>query len=290
MDYTELKKFKMRYFILFAVFLFIASIVLVFAVDFPESEQWITFIMSMCLLLYIVYQTKKWNFTYNEQPMNTMMSKGRWARYLSITTCFQLITVVFTAIVVTLLYLMFEELLRNLFLFDPMIDLEEVQPSLLVYILFFINICILAPIYEELLFRGILLRRFTLRWSPQKSIIISSIIFGIIHLNPINVVFAFALGCVLGYAYLKTKNIFVPMLLHSFSNFLAFLQFVYTNQTAELDLPSTEAAQRELLINGVLFIVLAVVIVILIVKYYKRFRQLKNPPPKVEEQAEIESI
>lgn len=290
MDYTELKKFKMRYFILFAIFLFIASIVLVFAVDFPESEQWITFIMSICFLVYIVYQTKKWNFTYNEQPMNTIMSKGRWARYLSITTCFQLITVVFTTIVVTLLYLMFEELLQNLFLFDPMIDLEEVQPSLLVYILFFINICILAPIYEELLFRGILLRRFTLRWSPQKSIIISSIIFGIIHLNPINVVFAFALGCVLGYAYLKTKNIFVPMLLHSFSNFLAFLQYVYTNQTAELDLPSTEEAQRELLMNGVLFIVLAVVIVILLVKYYKRFRQLKNPSPKVEEQGELDSI
>ena len=65
MDYTDLKKFKMRYFILFAVFLFIASIVLVFAVDFPESEQWITFIMSMCLLLYIVYQTNKWNFMYD---------------------------------------------------------------------------------------------------------------------------------------------------------------------------------------------------------------------------------
>ena len=290
MDYTELKKFKMRYFILFAVLLFIASIVLVIAVDIPESEQWLTFIMSICFLFYILYQTKKWNLTYNEHPMNITMSKGRWARYLSITASFQLITVVFTAIVVTLLYLMFEEHIRNLFSFVPMVDLEEVQPSLVVYFLFFINICILAPIYEELLFRGILLRRFTLRWSPQKSIIISSIIFGIIHLNPINIVFAFALGCVLGYAYLKTKNIFVPMLLHSFSNFLAFLQYVYTNQTANLDLPSTEAAQRELLMNGAFFLVLAAIIVFLLIKYYKRFRQLENPKPKVEEQEEVAPI
>lgn len=288
MDYTELKKFKMRYFILFAIFLFIASVILVIAVDFPESEQWITFIMSICFLLYILYQTKKWNLTYNAQPMIITMSKGRWARYLSITASFQLITVVFTAIIVTFLYLIFEEHIRSLFSF-VLIDLEEVQPSLIAYLLFFINICILAPIYEELLFRGIILRRFTLRWSPQKSIIISSVIFGIIHLNPINVVFAFALGCVLGYAYFKTKNIFVPMILHSFSNFLAFLQYVYTNQTAELDLPSTEAAQRELLMNGAFFLILAVIIVFLLVKYYKRFRQLKNRLA-LEEQGETDPI
>ena len=290
MDYTELKKFKLRYFILFAIFLFISSIILVIVVNIPESEQWITFIFSICCLIYILYQTSKWNFTYNEQPMTTTMSKGRWARYLSITACFQLITVVFTAIVVTLLYLMFEDIIRDLFSFVPIIDLEEVQPSLIAYSLFFINICILAPIYEELLFRGILLRRFTSKWSPQKSIIISSIIFGVIHLNPINIVFAFALGCVLGYTYLKTKNIVIPMLLHSFNNFLAYIQFVYTNQTTEMDLPTTEAARQGLLINVAFFFILSAVIIFLLVKYYKNFRQLKNPAPKLEEQTDIETV
>ena len=141
-----------------------------------------------------------------------------------------------------------------------------------------------------MLFRGILLRRFTLRWSPQKSIIISSIIFGIIHLNPINIVFAFALGCVLGYTYLKTKNIVIPMLLHSFNNFLAYIQFVYTNQTTEMDLPTTEAARQGLLINVVFFFILTAVIIFLLVKYYKNFRQLKNPAPKPEEQTDIETV
>lgn len=290
MLYSELKNFKLRYFILFAIGILIAGFILLFLIDIPASEEWITFFVSVSCLMYLMYQTKKWNFMYNEQPIHTMMSKGRWAKYLSITACFQLITVVFTTILLTVLFLIFEDHIRELFSFFPMIDLGGMQPSLLAYGLFFINICILAPIYEELLFRGILLRRFTLRWSPQKSIIISSIIFGIIHLNPINMVFAFALGCVLGYAYLKTKNIFIPMILHSFGNFLAYLQYVYTNQTAELDLPTTEAAQQELLINGAFFLILTAILVFLLVKYYKNFRQLKNPATKIEEQADIETI
>lgn len=290
MDHSELKKFKLRYFILFAIGIFIASFILLFLIDIPTSEEWITFFVSISCLVYLMYQTKKWNFSYNEQPIHTTMTKGRWAKYLSIAACFQLITVVFTTILLTVLYLILEDHIRELFSFFPMVDLGEVQPSLLAYILFFINICILAPIYEELLFRGILLRRFTLRWSPQKSIIISSVLFGIIHLNPINILFAFALGCVLGYAYLKTHNIFVPMLLHSFSNFLAFLQFVYTNQTFELDLPTTEAAQRELLINGAFFIILTVILGVLVVKYYKSFRQLRNQTTAIQEHADNETI
>lgn len=290
MDYSELKNFKLRYFILFAIGIFIASFILLVITDIPASEEWITFIVSVSCLIYLMHQTKKWDFTYNEQPIHTTMTKGRWAKYLSITACFQLITVVFTTILLMIVYLVFEEHIRELFSFFPMMDLEETRPSLLVYVLFFINICILAPIYEEILFRGILLRRFTLRWSPQKSIIISSIIFGIIHLNPINVIFAFALGCVLGYAYLKTKNIVVPMLLHSFNNFLAFIQFVYTNQTTELDLPTTEAARQGLLLNVAFFFILTAVIIFLLVKYYKNFRQLKNPALKLEEHTDLETV
>ena len=290
MDYSELKNFKLRYFILFAIGIFIASFILLVITDIPASEEWMTFIVSVSCLIYLMYQTKKWDFTYNEQPIHTTMTKGRWAKYLSITACFQLITVVFTTILLMIVYLVFEEHIRELFSFFPMMDLEETRPSLLVYVLFFINICILAPIYEEILFRGILLRRFTLRWSPQKSIIISSIIFGIIHLNPINVIFAFALGCVLGYAYLKTKNIVVPMLLHSFNNFLAYIQFVYTNQTTEMDLPTTEAARQGLLLNVAFFFILTAVIIFLLVKYYKNFRQLKNPAPKLEEHTNLETV
>ena len=80
------------------------------------------------------------------------------------------------------------------------------------------------------------------------------------------------------------------MLLHSFNNFLAYLQFVYTNQTTKLDLPTTEAVQQELMINVAFFFILAAFIIFLLVKYYKNFRQLKNPAPIMEEQTDNEMI
>lgn len=286
MDYSQLRNFKLRYFILFAIIISITSFILFFIFATPASEQWVTFAISICCLAYMLYQSKKWQFTYTDQPIAMTMTKGRWARYLSITACFQIITVVLTTIGLSALYLVLEEQIRSGLDFIQYNSLEIVETPLIVYILFFINICILAPIWEEMLFRGVLLRRFTLKWSPQKSIIISSLIFGIIHLNPINIVFAFALGCVLGYAYLKTKNIVVPMLLHSFSNFLAFLQFCYANQVTTFELPTIEAIRLELIISLVILFVISIILIFLLVKYYKQFRQLKNPLP-IEAQQEL---
>lgn len=290
MDYLQLRNFKLRYFVLFAIVIFITSFIMLFFLTIPASEEWITFIVSICSLAYILFQTKKWNISYNEQTIQMTMSKGRWVRYLSITACFQIITVVLTTILLSVLYLLFEEQIRSFFDLFQFNSLEIVDTPLIVYVLFFINICILAPIWEELLFRGILLRRFTLKWSPQKSIIISSVIFGIIHLNPINIVFAFALGCVLGYAYLKTKNIVVPMLLHSFSNFLAFLQFCYANQTTTVDLPTIEAVRHELYISVAIFLVISFILVFLLIKYCKQFQQLKNPLQNIEKRQEIDTV
>jgi hypothetical protein len=48
----------------------------------------------------------------------------------------------------------------------------------------FIAIVIAAPIIEKLIFRGIILNGHLQRFSPVKSIILSSILFGIVHLNP----------------------------------------------------------------------------------------------------------
>src|SRR3546814_14754915 len=48
----------------------------------------------------------------------------------------------------------------------------------------FMTIVIAAPIIEELFFRGIILEGLLQRYSPVKSIILSSILFGIVNLNP----------------------------------------------------------------------------------------------------------
>ena len=48
----------------------------------------------------------------------------------------------------------------------------------------FMTIAIAAPILEESIFRGIILDGLLKKYSPLKSILVSSILFGIVHLNP----------------------------------------------------------------------------------------------------------
>lgn len=72
---------------------------------------------------------------------------------------------------------------------------------------------ILAPIMEELFFRFAILEINKNR-NPKNIIIISSLIFGIAHLNIIQGCYAFIIGLILGYTYYKTKNIFTTILIH----------------------------------------------------------------------------
>ena len=81
----------------------------------------------------------------------------------------------------------------------------------------------LGPIAEEVIFRGIIQRGMMNLYSPKFSIIVSSLIFGVIHFIPIQVVSAFFIGIVLAWIYYKTKSLWLPILLHIVNNSIAFL-------------------------------------------------------------------
>lgn len=77
---------------------------------------------------------------------------------------------------------------------------------------------IIGPIYEEILFRYIFLNRLKKYYSTKKAILINTIIFSLIHINPINIIYAFVLGIIINITYNKYKNIKYPILIHISSN------------------------------------------------------------------------
>lgn len=89
-----------------------------------------------------------------------------------------------------------------------------------------ICICLIAPLAEELLFRGVLLKKL-LEWksNPCFAIILSSAIFALFHLNPAQIPGAFLLGLVMGYVVYKTGCIFIGIVIHSISNSLCCVQY-----------------------------------------------------------------
>ena len=84
-----------------------------------------------------------------------------------------------------------------------------------------ISTVILAPVSEELVFRGIVfnrLRDYTGFWA---SAIISSVLFGVYHFNLAQGLFAFLYGILLCLVYEKFKNLFANMFMHAAGNLIA---------------------------------------------------------------------
>ena len=88
-------------------------------------------------------------------------------------------------------------------------------------IILLISSGIIGPIYEEILFRYILLNRLKTFNSTTKSIILNSIIFALIHINPIKICYAFILGLILNLTYQKYNNIIAPILIHASANIIS---------------------------------------------------------------------
>lgn len=82
---------------------------------------------------------------------------------------------------------------------------------------------ILAPLCEEFLCRGMMLRGMLEHISPTKAILWSAFLFALIHLNPWQAIPAFALGVFFGWVYWKSRSIWLVIFLHFVNNFSAML-------------------------------------------------------------------
>ena len=85
-----------------------------------------------------------------------------------------------------------------------------------------ISVVILAPIFEEVVFRARLYNILSRNTSPLMSASLSAIVFGAVHMQPIVVVEALLVGVVLSYFYLSKRSIINPIILHMFNNALAY--------------------------------------------------------------------
>ena len=87
------------------------------------------------------------------------------------------------------------------------------------------SITIMAPLVEELLFRGAI-QGYMLRkgMKPLNAILIASAIFGIVHMNPIQIPFAFAIGLIFGWLYYRTGSVVPGIIGHFINNSIACLQ------------------------------------------------------------------
>ncbi len=98
-----------------------------------------------------------------------------------------------------------------------------------------LSIALLAPVLEELLFRGAIQGHLQdAGKKPWVAIVISSFIFGVVHMNPAQIPFASLLGIMFGWLYYRTGSLLPGIIGHVLNNSVAAINMtLYGNATIE---------------------------------------------------------
>ena len=139
----------------------------------------------------------------------------------------------------------------------------------------FILMVVAAPILEELIFRGIILDGLLKKYSPEKSILLSSFLFGLVHLNPWQFVTGFIIGIFAGWVYYKTKSLSLTIIIHAAANLSGYLmrQFIDMDSALDISLPETYGG-----LTNLIFAIVGSIIIVTVCIYFlgKEFGKQKN--------------
>lgn len=100
------------------------------------------------------------------------------------------------------------------------------------FLIQFLTAGIVAPIVEELIFRGLVYRRTKKMTGTIAASILSAALFGVFHGNWVQAPYAFIIGIVAVFVYEKFKSIVAPIMLHMSANILSVLIMTMTSSDA----------------------------------------------------------
>ena len=158
----------------------------------------------------------------------------------------------------------------NLIGYDPSVfatDLltDSSDPKLYELILDFIVVCLVPGFCEEFLFRGAILSN-CLPFGKGKAILISALLFSLMHRNPAQILYTFVAGILLGIIYVKTKSIWNCVILHTVNNFVSNTEVVIQSHLKDRFFAMTWIQLLEIL----LFTLGIISTVILILRFFSK--------------------
>lgn len=191
--------------------------------------------------------------------------------------------IVYIAISLTLMWvgnligLTITEILGNLIQSEIANPIVETIDSSSVYTNLLLMV-IMAPIFEEIIFRKLLIDR-TIKYGKGVSILLSALIFGLFHGNLNQFFYAFLIGGFFAYVYIKTGKIIYTIILHLTVNFFGSIISVIVgnslnNMNTMANLPIADAGI--IIIYFLIYVLIVIVGVIGLLKNYKKISLLKD--------------
>ena len=123
---------------------------------------------------------------------------------------------------------------------NEFLDFDFSSPYKLV--LSFISTALFPAFAEELLFRGLIVSNIK-PYSKSAAVVISAVAFGLMHQNPMQLLFATAAGVALGMIYVETDSIWCCIVLHFINNFIFSQDTYYFSEDGSSRLHTFEVEQ-----------------------------------------------
>ncbi len=186
------------------------AVMLIITMPFSYIDNGLSAIISIITILVTIFYCKR--KTKIQLPgfiYNLNCSVKELGKYFVLMTGLSMVAILFIGIVSAVF-----TMITNLDI--PQADFTFDFSSLSGW-LFLFYVCLIGPIFEEVLFRGVILRTLN-KYNRYFAIIASALIFGLFHLYLEQGAHAFVLGLVLAYVSLKTDSLMTCILLHIFHN------------------------------------------------------------------------
>lgn len=260
------EEMKMRYFIgLLVLWLIAFGIVAIF---YPYSDDFIE--TGITLILYVVVPITFFRYYFRKHGISVRVvvfkkGSGSWLPSL---VGIMVLSIAFSLSVFWL------QLYALMPISPGLVDffLEPItMPQGPIYLaITIISIALIGPIAEEFIFRGMLLHRMMKKTSMWGGILISSILFGILHADIIG---ATIFGIVTSLLYLKTGNLLIPILLHIFNNSIAVILTFVAPSWPGWAVGEKSDIYTHILPNSIVLAISSILMILVVVRLAKGLRR-----------------
>ncbi|MBO5920888.1 MAG: CPBP family intramembrane metalloprotease [Bacteroidaceae bacterium] len=141
-----------------------------------------------------------------------------------------------------------------------------------------ITISLIAPLLEEVLFRGAIQGYMMRRYNPWTAIVCAALIFGVTHMNPVQIVYAALIGVIFGWIYYRTGSLLSVIVGHVLNNSMAAVTLLFFPESNALPVPEGVIPPEAQIVSEVMtFLFFAALSVYFAVKLHRAQPPVPSP-------------
>lgn len=281
-EFNEVKIWSAVFWYIFTMIIVIISAYIIGDIDLLNNNNLLSLISTTLFIMVLLYKFRV-NRNKSSLLIKDYLTKISIKEIASVVATQLCLSMGLSLLLIGIVYFTFPDMLNKL-LAESSVDDVSTYSGLFISMLITV---VGAPVMEELFFRAIIFKRISRKFNIYLAMIISSLIFGLLHIE-LAVIGAFLFGIACCVLYIKYKNILIPMTVHFFNNFLAFLPQLDINAPIDSS-PITNSDATASIISGLILFLIGIFFFIKFILKNKNYLRA-GFTSKIDERLKLENI